>query len=212
MNYIEQLQTIEWKLKRVEILKRDNFKCKNCNSKRSPFLRLSSNYGIKSYYTLKEHCVSFFIDYEKRTVDFLDLNTNFINNATIVSELEGEINLEDLKFALQKDEFENKRKLICFTENIDEKDNITDLNIHHKYYTKGNYAWEYDNDALITFCKNCHQEEHQNNKIPIYDNMKNILSYAEICDRCNGSGFLPQFHYYENGICFKCGGHGVEID
>lgn len=32
MNYKDQLKTKEWKLKRNLILKRDNFKCKNCSS------------------------------------------------------------------------------------------------------------------------------------------------------------------------------------
>ena len=26
------------------------------------------------------------------------------------------------------------------------------------------------------------------------------------CDRCNGQGFIKQFDYYCNGICFKCYG------
>ena len=30
-----------------------------------------------------------------------------------------------------------------------------------------------------------------------------------ICDRCSGSGSLPQFKHIENGVCFKCRGNGV---
>ncbi len=26
------------------------------------------------------------------------------------------------------------------------------------------------------------------------------------CDRCGGIGYIPKFHYIEEGICFKCGG------
>lgn len=32
MNYVSQLKTEEWKIKRNLILKRDQFKCKNCGS------------------------------------------------------------------------------------------------------------------------------------------------------------------------------------
>ena len=28
------------------------------------------------------------------------------------------------------------------------------------------------------------------------------------CPRCGGSGYLPQFSYYEGGVCFLCGGGG----
>lgn len=28
------------------------------------------------------------------------------------------------------------------------------------------------------------------------------------CPKCNGRGYLPEFHYVENGVCFLCGGNG----
>jgi hypothetical protein len=30
------------------------------------------------------------------------------------------------------------------------------------------------------------------------------------CDKCNGTGYLPQFHYFADGICFQCMGVGVK--
>lgn len=30
------------------------------------------------------------------------------------------------------------------------------LHVHHLYYIKGNNPWEYENDALITLCEDCH--------------------------------------------------------
>ena len=85
------------------------------------------------------------------------------------------------------------------------------LNIHHKYYIKGKKPWEYDNDALITLCQDCHKLEHQTKQTPVYMNLheKNIMGYAQICDRCDGSGYLPQYSHVEGGICFKCQGEGV---
>lgn len=89
------------------------------------------------------------------------------------------------------------------------------LNIHHVHYVKGKFPWEYDNDALITLCEACHKQLHKEAKTPIY---KSIIptpildSYATICDRCEGGGYLPQFDYYCNGICFKCWGEGVLLD
>jgi hypothetical protein len=30
------------------------------------------------------------------------------------------------------------------------------LNVHHRYYLKGKSPWDYDNDALLTVCEECH--------------------------------------------------------
>ena len=29
-----------------------------------------------------------------------------------------------------------------------------------------------------------------------------------VCPKCEGKGFIPQFDYYANGVCFDCGGTG----
>lgn len=88
------------------------------------------------------------------------------------------------------------------------------LNVHHKYYVKGRTPWEYDNDALITLCQDCHCLEHKSTRTPIYKNLfnKQLIAYAEVCDRCGGSGYLPQFDHRDNGICYQCHGEGVIVD
>lgn len=35
------------------------------------------------------------------------------------------------------------------------------LQVHHKYYTKGLKAWEYNDSALVTLCDKCHKFEHK---------------------------------------------------
>ena len=32
------------------------------------------------------------------------------------------------------------------------------------------------------------------------------------CSKCNGLGIIPSFSYYANGICFDCGGSGINRD
>ena len=32
------------------------------------------------------------------------------------------------------------------------------------------------------------------------------------CDKCHGIGIIPAFSYYANGICFDCGGSGINRD
>ena len=88
--------------------------------------------------------------------------------------------------------------------------NFTQLHIHHTYYVKDKNPWEYENDALITLCADCHQKRHRTTMIPMYDNRKELLkSNLPLCDRCQGRGYIPQFHYHYEGICFECYGEGV---
>ena len=88
------------------------------------------------------------------------------------------------------------------------------LNVHHKYYVNGKNPWEYDDEALITLCQDCHCLEHKSTHTPVYRDLynKQVLRYAEICDRCGGSGYLPQYHHRDNGICYLCHGEGVIVD
>lgn len=86
------------------------------------------------------------------------------------------------------------------------------LNIHHRYYIRNNAPWEYEDDALVCYCNECHEKIHRSNSVPIYrteNGAKVFTSNAEICDRCGGSGYIPEYKHVENGICFKCWGEGV---
>ena len=88
--------------------------------------------------------------------------------------------------------------------------NFTQLHIHHKYYIKDRNPWEYENDALVTLCAECHQKRHNTTNIPLYSAEKELLiANLPMCNRCQGRGYIPQYHYYCEGICFKCFGEGV---
>lgn len=86
------------------------------------------------------------------------------------------------------------------------------LNIHHNYYIEGYRPWQYNNSALVTLCEECHKKRHEKEKIPIKNKTMIPIAYTTICDRCSGSGYLPQYKHFEHGICFKCGGEGVLLD
>lgn len=110
--------------------------------------------------------------------------------------------IEILNYSTVKDYYENK----AF---------IPGINIHHNYYIQGLMPWKYDDKALTTLCENCHKEFHKHNQVPIYSDYTKDESTARhpiICPRCGGSGYLPQYSYYMNGVCFLCGGEGVLID
>lgn len=89
------------------------------------------------------------------------------------------------------------------------------LHVHHQHYIKGKEPWDYDDSALITLCADCHQKRHSSSvPVPLYNHDKSSILKANIpiCDRCNGSGYLPEYDYYLDGICFKCWGEGVPLN
>ena len=86
------------------------------------------------------------------------------------------------------------------------------LNIHHTYYIKGNKPWEYDNDALVTLCEDCHKKRHEDTAVPLLNDDKEPIANLATCPRCGGSGYLPQYSHIEHGICFKCNGEGVVLN
>lgn len=64
------------------------------------------------------------------------------------------------------------------------------LQVHHKYYEKGLYAWEYPDHALITLCAECHSVETEL-LIRAYPRLLRALSFAgytaidivELCEK-----------------------------
>ena len=108
--------------------------------------------------------------------------------------------------------FGNKIFILNIT---DENNPVKGLNVHHRYYVKDKLPWEYPDEALVTLCEDCHKKLHESCHVPIYsseNDITNPLGYAVTCDRCGGSGYLPQYNHVQHGICFKCGGEGVVIE
>ena len=65
------------------------------------------------------------------------------------------------------------------------------LNVHHKYYIHGKAPWEYENDALVTLCEDCHKKRHLEKNVPVYNAQMQEIDSLRPCDRCGGSGYLP---------------------
>ena len=100
------------------------------------------------------------------------------------------------------------------TINSDEKelygsDKYVHLEVHHKYYVAGKYAWQYPDNALITLCSGCHQEVHNTEHIPYYNSIGKALGYTP-CGRCNGRGWLAEYKHVQGGKCFGCKGARYE--
>jgi hypothetical protein len=85
----------------------------------------------------------------------------------------------------------------------------SELHIHHKYYVLSRLPWEYADEDLLLVCKTCHDEIHSNEQIICYKS-EHDKKYFHLtpCHRCDGTGYLPEYHYHENGVCFQCSGAG----
>lgn len=79
--------------------------------------------------------------------------------------------------------------------------------VHHTYYLANRFPWEYPNESLMLVCHKCHLKIHKEEIIKVYEN-ESFTKYSELtpCGRCNGRGYLFEFDYYKNGICFGCNG------
>lgn len=210
ITYREQLESSEWRSKRKLILERDNFRCRKCNIQRSPFIGLSQKFGIKGFSEMKDSGYSLsLVDHNVFvTINNVIATVNYIETENVIPDL------EKLYYAKRWKDPKNifvfgSYEIICFRNKLQSTDRFSDLNIHHKYYIENRKAWEYNDDALITLCENCHRVEHETNSVSVLDENGQILYTPEICDRCGGSGYLPEFNHCRNGICFKCGGDGV---
>ncbi|HSB92805.1 MAG TPA: hypothetical protein VLC28_06790 [Flavitalea sp.] len=217
MTYQEQLLHDEWAKKREEILERDNHQCVHCETERPKLVGLVKPFGINSLDELKQKGYSLFspgesiLTYDK-LIFFKD---NWINQATFVGDRAREFDIMQLRFALQCRKaltvfgFQKGCQLLSFYPETLSSTNLVDLNIHHRYYIFGKMAWEYNNDALISLCVECHKREHETKEIYVYNENGSKLFIPEICHRCAGSGYLKEYDYYLNGVCFQCGGGGV---
>lgn len=86
--------------------------------------------------------------------------------------------------------------------------------VHHTYYLQDHLPWDITSEALVTLCQSCHIKRHQVEKIKVYEQktyglVPSSKKYS-YCDRCGGSGYLPQFNHVQNGICFKCMGDCID--
>ena len=84
------------------------------------------------------------------------------------------------------------------------------LQVHHKFYDTTKFAWEYNNDDLITLCKLCHSKQH-NDKIKRNKNgnffvvyIDNLSGYMRLTANTDKSvlAYLCCFAEYDTGRVF----------
>lgn len=62
---------------------------------------------------------------------------------------------------------------------------VTQLHVHHLYYEKGLHVWEYDNESLVTLCKNCHGKI-----IPELFKLSGIIAFEILSGKIDATDFL----------------------
>ncbi len=86
------------------------------------------------------------------------------------------------------------------------------LHVHHKLYVLDRFPWDYPTYELITLCHICHTKEHEMVNIPVFKTehhkRKGESSKVCACWKCGGDGYLPEFSYHDNGVCYACDGIG----
>lgn len=50
------------------------------------------------------------------------------------------------------------------------------LDVHHKTYLPGRLPWQYDNSYLITLCRNCHDREHEIERVLMEEDLRRALN------------------------------------
>lgn len=186
--YEELLRTPEWLNFRLPIINRDGHKCTKCNTPATEYAWGRNVYWLMNY---SNKVIS--NEFWKKWEAFKKIpgNEKEILNPS-----------EEDYVAVPDYEYETMVTV----------DAPIRLHVHHRYYIEGVWPWQYPQEALVTLCNWCHAELHANEKVPYYRHENNQLIEWNLtpCSRCNGAGFLPQYHYVEDGICFRCHGHKYE--
>ena len=192
--YEQLLNTVEWKKKRDEILKRDEYVCTKC--KRRP----------TKVFTANQICDIFKI--KTRKTEWLNVGNHlklpgWINDGhywffSIETLNKFRSSYWDAKY-LKYSDGESTFVLIKAKKRYF-------LHIHHKQYILDKLPWEYYDSDLQTICNWCHWELHEKEKVNVYRIVNGKLQQTNLtpCHRCKGAGWFPEYEHVESGICFRC--------
>ncbi len=175
------LQTKDWLNFRNIILDRDGHACTLCQRKEGPiFESIPEEEWKEEYEQIRKHNE----DFEKTNKENPDLISQQLSDVTY----EG---------------------LWAYPVNERSKGDVI-LHAHHKLYFFEKLPWEYPISNLSILCSECHSKIHATTIIFTYKDATKKFKKEEIpCQKCGGTGYIHEFYYFKNGICFDCGGIGL---
>ena len=219
MTYEELLKDDRWKVKRKEIIVRDELTCQKCkNSSLDHEFRCSQakrtyNSSLSVTYAILQTTPLQFIPFELKnyweTIQFEeDLVMYYAQCENRVYPIAFR-KVEETEIVKKESLNLVPKPLPASTKNLEWLYNGT-LHVHHTYYQQNRYPWEYPNEALITLCWKCHSLEHEDKKVPVISETGVLIDYYNLCKRCCGAGIFPEYKHVESGVCFRCRGAKYE--
>lgn len=206
--YSDELNSNEWRKRRLEILELHNYECQFCYNKK--LLEISMEGKIQHYYYGTDFVKRMLglIDYSTITFSYLSQREIIENNSTLITRRE--IGFDELINHCKVYYLKANPEIITGLKSTLNKEEwvYSRVDVHHKYYQVEKKIWEYPDDALTLACRDCHNEIHDKNKIPIRDENGQVIREMDSCDRCGGAGYIEEFIFRDNGICYKCWGAG----
>lgn len=210
MTYLDLLQTQNWKTFRHVILARDNWTCLKCsNSFLEQELALPFNKAfINPKSTLNRNGLTSFIVESVYETDFGGIvlpsffwheDKEFFDKLTLDSSCSVLSNSSEGKDG-------NKYSHLVALKRESEFLYVRNIHIHHTYYQDGLNPWEYPTTSLQSLCWQCHEDLHKSSSVIYLDKNGFEIGSLTPCSRCFGAGYLPQYSYYMDGICFACNG------
>lgn len=206
--YAEKLKTPEWEKFRLEIIESNHWNCENCKNK-----KIKKKYkkglflGVSQYQYSKlaeeEGLLCFIVKFAKDHMAFDAFHWTRDENFFKVLNLN---HYCKVFFEFNQDSFLKTHYRIIGLKTGDEWIYVNNMHVHHTYYQEGLDPWEYPKESLQTLCWDCHEKLHENTDIPHLDINGKEIGKFKICQRCYGAGFLPEYTYHKNGICFACNG------
>jgi hypothetical protein len=207
--YEELLNHEKWHEKRLEILARDGKQCLNC--KNSEFLKSSRRARFKHFYLVWQSDMEMKANtkfYYQAEIE--DTETGLAHKAQAMvafKEPLPHISKFDLYYEKEiEGDHEKYFVNIVYDKQADTFVHARGLQVHHIYYQDGKMPWDYPSSALKTLCWICHQRFHATERVAWLDATGKLKGKLTPCIRCGGTGYLPQYDYYMNGICFNCWG------
>jgi len=223
MTYQELLQEHQWLEKRKEILLRDCNECSNCHnaelvkqSEKGHLIELSfEKINTLAYFNsddsrfdpaLPQYRAKFMTDCSH------EVTTTFYSPDWLKYDQSQDLKDYQIYYSL-KSEPPNSQATDYTINAVISPPSISpkwlyakDLHVHHTYYQLGSMPWEYPSKSLQTLCWVCHRKLHEQQTIPVYDAKSQIVNNLTTCNKCQGTGHLPEYNYYHDGICFGCWG------
>ena len=231
VSYNTELTSDEWSRKRIEILKRDSFRCTHCGRSRAEEVK-SSDGKIIGYFGTEREC----------------LKASNIKEIRLCSEEEFKLRHGITKFEVCSLKYEPYRFLVSNSDGkiilsaVQKHMNPLDSSLEiaevimkdgQRHYVeklrssslrkmKADIHFIYRSEYPTSL--NVHHKLYRQDRNAWDYNSKELTTLCEECheflhsttevrkipltpcSRCGGHGFIPRFKHIENGICFRCGG------